>query len=105
VGGGDALTSIEAVPTDGDDRPRDRVEIKGVTVYVDPFEEGRKAEREAKDGKAVKAGPGRGAYAAPRPAGGGTAAAVGRYLRPEGAGAAAAPAPKKARTANPFDAW
>ncbi|KAH9906469.1 hypothetical protein F4778DRAFT_651334 [Xylariomycetidae sp. FL2044] len=48
VGGTDVLTKMEAVPTDGSDRPLNKIFIKDVIVYLDPFEEfqRQKAERE-----------------------------------------------------------
>jgi peptidyl-prolyl cis-trans isomerase-like protein 2 len=38
VGGFDALSAIERVPTDKEDRPTELVSISGITVLVDPFE-------------------------------------------------------------------
>ncbi|KAI1501273.1 hypothetical protein F5X99DRAFT_383354 [Biscogniauxia marginata] len=48
VGGMDVLSKIEAVPTDGSDRPLNKIFIKDVIVYLDPFEEfqRQKAERD-----------------------------------------------------------
>lgn len=39
VGGLDVLTKLEAVPTDGSDRPLNKIVIKDVVVFLDPFEE------------------------------------------------------------------
>ncbi|KAI1490865.1 hypothetical protein F5X96DRAFT_634236 [Biscogniauxia mediterranea] len=39
VGGMDVLSKMEAVPTDGSDRPLNKIFIKDVIVYLDPFEE------------------------------------------------------------------
>lgn len=39
VGGLDVLNKMEAVPTDGSDRPLNKIVIKDVVVFVDPFEE------------------------------------------------------------------
>ena len=47
VGGLDALSRLENVPVqDSDKRPIDDIEMKEVTVFVDPFEEFQKAKRE-----------------------------------------------------------
>ncbi|KAH8653517.1 peptidyl-prolyl cis-trans isomerase cyp8 [Xylariales sp. PMI_506] len=46
VGGMDVLAKMEAAPTDGSDRPLSKIFIKDVVVYVDPFEEFRKAKAE-----------------------------------------------------------
>ncbi|RYP48828.1 hypothetical protein DL768_005336 [Monosporascus sp. mg162] len=42
VGGADVLTRMEAVPTDGSDRPLNKIFIRDVVVYVDPFDEFQK---------------------------------------------------------------
>ncbi len=39
VGGLDVLAKMEAVPTDGSDRPLNKLVMKHVVVYVNPFEE------------------------------------------------------------------
>ncbi|OTB08402.1 hypothetical protein M426DRAFT_317023 [Hypoxylon sp. CI-4A] len=39
VGGTDILSKMEAVPTDGSDRPLNKIFIKDVVVYLDPFDE------------------------------------------------------------------
>ncbi|KAI2782855.1 hypothetical protein F4815DRAFT_407909 [Daldinia loculata] len=39
VGGLDILSKMEAVPTDGSDRPLNKIFIKDVVVYLDPFDE------------------------------------------------------------------
>ena len=39
VGGLDVLAKMEAAPTDGSDRPLNKIVIREVVVYVDPFEE------------------------------------------------------------------
>ncbi|TDZ41168.1 Peptidyl-prolyl cis-trans isomerase-like 2 [Colletotrichum trifolii] len=39
VGGLDALSKMEDVPTDGSDRPLNKIVMKGIVVYLDPFEE------------------------------------------------------------------
>ncbi|OTA60390.1 peptidyl-prolyl cis-trans isomerase cyp8 [Hypoxylon sp. EC38] len=48
VGGTDVLSKMEAVPTDGSDRPLNKIFIKDIVVYLDPFEEflKQKAERD-----------------------------------------------------------
>ncbi|KAI2471444.1 hypothetical protein F4781DRAFT_386914 [Annulohypoxylon bovei var. microspora] len=48
VGGTDVLSKMEAVPTDGSDRPLNKIYIKDVVVYLDPFDEfqRQKAERD-----------------------------------------------------------
>ncbi|KAI1457144.1 hypothetical protein F4805DRAFT_202071 [Annulohypoxylon moriforme] len=48
VGGTDVLSKMEAVPTDGSDRPLNKIYIKDVVVYLDPFDEflKQKAERD-----------------------------------------------------------
>ncbi|OIW33692.1 cyclophilin type peptidyl-prolyl cis-trans isomerase/CLD [Coniochaeta ligniaria NRRL 30616] len=58
VGGLDVLAKMEAVPTDGSDRPLNKIVIKDVVVFVDPFEEflkekGQKEKDEA-DKEAVR---------------------------------------------------
>lgn len=51
VGGMDVLKKMEDVPTDGSDRPLNKIVIKDVVVYLDPFEEFQKAksDRERKE--------------------------------------------------------
>jgi len=39
VGGMDVLAKMEDVPTDGSDRPLNKIVMKDVVVYLDPFEE------------------------------------------------------------------
>ncbi|GKT87974.1 peptidyl-prolyl cis-trans isomerase-like 2 [Colletotrichum tofieldiae] len=39
VGGFDVLSKMEDIPTDGSDRPLNKIVMKEVVVYVDPFEE------------------------------------------------------------------
>ncbi|TDZ97094.1 Peptidyl-prolyl cis-trans isomerase-like 2 [Colletotrichum sidae] len=39
VGGLDALSKMEDVPTDGSDRPLNKIVMKDIVVYLDPFEE------------------------------------------------------------------
>jgi peptidyl-prolyl cis-trans isomerase-like protein 2 len=39
VDGLDVLAKLEDVPTDGSDRPLNKITMKDVTVFVDPFEE------------------------------------------------------------------
>lgn len=39
VGGVDVLAAIERLPTDKDDRPRDELRIRSVTVFTNPFDE------------------------------------------------------------------
>ncbi|KAI5928741.1 hypothetical protein F4810DRAFT_645153 [Camillea tinctor] len=46
VGGMDVLGKMEAVPTDGSDRPLNKIFIKDVVVYLDPFEEFQKQKTE-----------------------------------------------------------
>ncbi|KAI1857375.1 uncharacterized protein JN550_013255 [Neoarthrinium moseri] len=46
VGGMDVLSKLEDVPTDGSDRPLNKIFIKDVVVYLDPFEEFQKSRRE-----------------------------------------------------------
>ncbi|KAI0127427.1 peptidyl-prolyl cis-trans isomerase-like 2 [Xylariales sp. AK1849] len=48
VGGQDVLSKMEDMPTDGSDRPLNKIIIKDVVVYLDPFAEfqKQKAERE-----------------------------------------------------------
>lgn len=51
VGGLDVLAKMEAVPTDGSDRPLNKIVIKDIVVFVDPFEEflKEKAQKEKDD--------------------------------------------------------
>jgi peptidyl-prolyl cis-trans isomerase-like protein 2 len=51
VGGLDVLDKMEAVPTDGSDRPLNKIVVKDVVVFVDPFgeflkEKGQKEKRQ-----------------------------------------------------------
>ncbi|KAI1102830.1 hypothetical protein F4804DRAFT_311810 [Jackrogersella minutella] len=48
VGGADVLGKMEAAPTDGSDRPLNKIFIRDVVVYLDPFDEflSQKAERD-----------------------------------------------------------
>lgn len=51
VGGLDVLDRMEAVPTDGSDRPLNKIVIRAVVVYLDPFEEflGKRKEEEKRE--------------------------------------------------------
>ena len=49
VGGEDVLAQLEGVPTDGSDRPLNKIEMKRVVVFVDPFEEFQRIEKEESD--------------------------------------------------------
>ncbi|KAK9775657.1 putative Peptidyl-prolyl cis-trans isomerase-like 2 [Seiridium cardinale] len=53
VGGLDVLSKMEDVPTDGSDRPLNKIVIKNIVVYLDPFEEFQKAknDKERKEGE------------------------------------------------------
>ncbi|ORY63534.1 peptidyl-prolyl cis-trans isomerase cyp8 [Pseudomassariella vexata] len=42
VGGLDVLSKMEDVPTDGSDRPLNKIVIKNIVVYIDPFQEFQK---------------------------------------------------------------
>ncbi|TPX08961.1 uncharacterized protein E0L32_009540 [Thyridium curvatum] len=55
VGGMDVLSKMEQVPTDGSDRPLNKIVIKDVVVYLDPFEEFLKAKKEAEKAEERKA--------------------------------------------------
>ncbi|KAI1772407.1 hypothetical protein F4818DRAFT_171336 [Hypoxylon cercidicola] len=46
VGGMDVLSKMEEVPTDGSDRPLNKIFIKDVVVYLDPFDEFQKQKAE-----------------------------------------------------------
>ncbi|KAJ1335432.1 peptidyl-prolyl cis-trans isomerase-like 2 [Microdochium nivale] len=46
VGGTGALAKMEAVDTDGSDRPLNKIYIKDIVVYLDPFEEFQKQKTE-----------------------------------------------------------
>ncbi|CAJ2506060.1 Uu.00g001900.m01.CDS01 [Anthostomella pinea] len=46
VGGMDVLSKMEAVDTDGSDRPLNKIFIKDIIVYLDPFEEFQKQKYE-----------------------------------------------------------
>jgi peptidyl-prolyl cis-trans isomerase-like 2 len=46
VGGMDVLAKMEEVPTDGSDRPLNKIFIKDVVVYLDPFAEFQKKKAE-----------------------------------------------------------
>lgn len=130
VGGFEALTALERVPTDDEDRPLQEVTITGATVFVNPYTEMlEEAEKEKEKGRkrGAAGGGGGGAdvmgawfsdpagAAAAKSSGGG----VGKYLKlppavaSAAAAAAEAPAAKKAKTAGAgggapmanFDAW
>lgn len=53
AGGLDVLDRMEAVPTDGSDRPLNKIVIRSVVVYLDPFEEflGKRKEEERREGE------------------------------------------------------
>ncbi|KAI4866866.1 hypothetical protein F4820DRAFT_233804 [Hypoxylon rubiginosum] len=55
VGGADVLGKMEAVPTDGSDRPLNKIFIKDVVVYLDPFDEFLKHKAERDRAAATKA--------------------------------------------------
>lgn len=95
VGGLDVLAKMEAVPTDGSDRPLNKIAIRDVVVYVDPFAEFQKQkgerDREAESRAAVERTGGtdddRVTWTGKRvrrdgtvEAGAGSGASVGRYL-------------------------
>ncbi|KAI0180930.1 hypothetical protein GGR52DRAFT_11577 [Hypoxylon sp. FL1284] len=46
VGGLDVLAKMEAVPTDGSDRPLNKISVRDVVVYLDPFDEFLRAKAE-----------------------------------------------------------
>lgn len=46
VGSHDVLAKLEDVPTDGSDRPLNKIVIRDVVVYLDPFEEFQKQKKE-----------------------------------------------------------
>ncbi|KAI0389859.1 hypothetical protein F5Y17DRAFT_462312 [Xylariaceae sp. FL0594] len=46
VGGMDVLSKMEAVETDGSDRPLNKIFMKDIVVYLDPFEEFQKQKTE-----------------------------------------------------------
>jgi peptidyl-prolyl cis-trans isomerase-like protein 2 len=132
VGGFEALTAMERVATDDDDRPLQDISITGVTVFVNPYrdmleEEAKRKEAEEKK-KGVKEGGGANAgeefgswFSNPAAAAGAAgketgAGGVGKYLKAtvpssiatgtEGA----VPVVKKAKTGGKsqlsnFDAW
>lgn len=54
VGGLDVLAKMEAVPTDGSDRPLNKIVIKDVVVFVDPFEEFQKEKSQKEKDDAEK---------------------------------------------------
>ena len=51
VGGLNVLDRMEAVPTDGSDRPLNKIVIRNIVVYLDPFEEflGKRKEEEKRE--------------------------------------------------------
>lgn len=56
VGGLDVLSKLENVPTDGSDRPLNKIVMKDIVVYVDPFAEFQKEkEKMEKADKAAEA--------------------------------------------------
>ncbi|SPO01074.1 related to peptidylprolyl isomerase (cyclophilin)-like [Cephalotrichum gorgonifer] len=98
VGGLDVLGKMEDVPTDGSNRPLNKIVIRSVVVYLDPFEEflGKRKEEERKEQErdAVKRAGGteddRTTWTGKRlrgPGGGGAeeAPGVGKYLKAGGA--------------------
>ncbi|KAF9875644.1 hypothetical protein CkaCkLH20_07025 [Colletotrichum karsti] len=54
VGGLDVLSKMEDVPTDGSDRPLNKIVMKEVIVYLDPFEEFLKEKNEAEQSERAK---------------------------------------------------
>ena len=52
--GFEALTAMEKVPTDGEDRPRREIKITGATVFVNPFKDEEEAERKAAEEARLK---------------------------------------------------
>ncbi|KAI0199702.1 hypothetical protein F4808DRAFT_205411 [Astrocystis sublimbata] len=55
VGGLDVLSRMEAVETDGSDRPLNKIVMKEVVVYLDPFEEFQKQKAESDKSAEAKA--------------------------------------------------
>ncbi|KAJ8125062.1 hypothetical protein O1611_g8578 [Lasiodiplodia mahajangana] len=55
VGGMDVLNKMEAVETDGSDRPLNRIFMKEIVVYLDPFEEFQKQKAERDKAAEAKA--------------------------------------------------
>ncbi|XP_038684064.1 peptidyl-prolyl cis-trans isomerase CYP65-like isoform X2 [Tripterygium wilfordii] len=51
VGGLTALAAMEKVPIDDNDRPLEEIKIKGVTIFVSPYNEPDEEEEKAKDEK------------------------------------------------------
>jgi peptidyl-prolyl cis-trans isomerase-like protein 2 len=89
VGGLEVLDKMEAVPTDDADRPKTPITIKKITIFVNPFEEARKANK-AKTEKQAKEANEKAARAADPDAG-----RVGGWMKDGGRRAAAAPASSK----------
>jgi peptidyl-prolyl cis-trans isomerase-like protein 2 len=54
VGGLDVLAKMEAVPTDGSDRPLNKIVIKDIVVFLDPFEEFLKEKSQKEKDEAEK---------------------------------------------------
>jgi peptidyl-prolyl cis-trans isomerase-like protein 2 len=54
VGGLDVLAKMEAVPTDGSDRPLNKIVIKDIVVFLDPFEEFLKEKSQKEKNEAEK---------------------------------------------------
>ncbi|KAJ9152194.1 Cyclophilin type peptidyl-prolyl cis-trans isomerase/CLD [Coniochaeta hoffmannii] len=95
VEGLDVLSKMEAVPTDGSDRPLNKIVIKDVVVFVDPFEEflnqkGQKEKEEAEKEAIKRMGgteddkttwTGKRIRADGTVSGDGAAAGVGKYLK------------------------
>jgi peptidyl-prolyl cis-trans isomerase-like 2 len=54
VGGMDVLKKMEEVPTDGSDRPLNKIVMKDVVVYLDPFEEFLKQKKEQDQAEEVR---------------------------------------------------
>ncbi|KAI1180344.1 hypothetical protein F4777DRAFT_311848 [Nemania sp. FL0916] len=55
VGGMDVLSKMEAVETDGSDRPLNKIFMKEIVVYLDPFEEFQKQKAERDKAAEAKA--------------------------------------------------
>ncbi|KAK9818308.1 hypothetical protein WJX72_010373 [[Myrmecia] bisecta] len=130
VGGFDVLTKMENVPTNEDDRPLEPIRMTGVTIFVNPYkeeeaEELKKAEEDRKAAEKAAAPPGAdenvGSWFSNPSFDHGTLpvrSGVGKYIAaatlkaPKAAAPAvpaAAPAPKKQKTATQgfgnFDGW
>jgi peptidyl-prolyl cis-trans isomerase-like protein 2 len=52
--GFEALTAMEKVPTDDDDRPMQEIKITGFTVFVNPYKEEEEEERKAAEEARLK---------------------------------------------------